>query len=199
MLFNKPTKKMKKVIYALILPLVVVSGLVYANRETKNETPRKPLSIADKKAHRDDKKTWEASPDGVAYRKWEDSPTGRKVQASVGKIRKNIETFTNMEAVVTSLTIPAANGGILGLNGVMVRVNGEDYILNFEAERPNRFFSWFNNDFQQLNSLKVNDKIIIRSRNIARAPKYSYLIIMGDYIERDGKMIFKREPNKGGC
>ena len=29
---------MKKVIYALILALVVVSGLVFANREIKNET-----------------------------------------------------------------------------------------------------------------------------------------------------------------
>ena len=34
----KPTKNMKKVIYALILPLVVVSGLVFANHEIKNET-----------------------------------------------------------------------------------------------------------------------------------------------------------------
>ena len=33
---------MKKVIYALILPLVVVSGLVFANREIKNEKSKKP-------------------------------------------------------------------------------------------------------------------------------------------------------------
>ena len=31
---------MKKVIYALILPLVVVSGLVFANSEIKNETSK---------------------------------------------------------------------------------------------------------------------------------------------------------------
>ena len=31
---------MKKVIYALILLLVVVSGLVFANREIKNETSK---------------------------------------------------------------------------------------------------------------------------------------------------------------
>jgi hypothetical protein len=37
----KPTKNMKKVIYALILPLVVVSGLVFANRQSKNETSEK--------------------------------------------------------------------------------------------------------------------------------------------------------------
>lgn len=48
---------MKKVIYALILPLVVVSGLVFAKRETKNDTSRKsipkPLSAAEMKAERE--------------------------------------------------------------------------------------------------------------------------------------------------
>jgi hypothetical protein len=67
-------KKMKKVIYALILPLVVVSGLVFANRAIKTETSPKPLSIADRKAHRDDKKKWEASPDGIAGTKMGGSP-----------------------------------------------------------------------------------------------------------------------------
>ena len=32
---------MKKIIYALILSLVAVSGLVFANREIKTETPKK--------------------------------------------------------------------------------------------------------------------------------------------------------------
>ena len=32
---------MKKVLYALILPLVVVSGLVFANREIKDEPTKK--------------------------------------------------------------------------------------------------------------------------------------------------------------
>jgi hypothetical protein len=102
-----------------------------------------------------------------------------------------------MEAVVTS-TFPSA--GIIRGFGVMVRINGEEYIVNYCRRRLNWIFSWFNNDFQQLNSLKVNDKIIIRSRNIARAPKYSYLIISAAYIEQDGKTIFKFEPRKGdGC
>lgn len=39
---------MKKVIYGLILPLVVVSGLVLANRESKNETSGKPDARAKK-------------------------------------------------------------------------------------------------------------------------------------------------------
>jgi len=131
----KPTKNMKKVIYALILPLVVVSGLVFANREIKNET----------------------------------------------------SASTKMEAVVTSLSLPP--GSRLGF-GVMVRINGDDYILNFAPEKS---------QLEQLHSLKVNDKIIIRSRNVSHAPKYAYPIVSGDYVERDSKIIYKRAPRKGGC
>lgn len=129
---------MKKVIYALILPLVVVSGLVFANREIKNET-----------------------------------------------------SSTYMEAVVTSLSLPPGSRGGFG---VMVRINGYDYILSFGRENSN--------EFQQLHSLKVNDKIIIRSHSVFSAlytPNYSYAIVLGDYVERDGKIIYKRAPRIGGC
>jgi len=179
---------MKKVIYALILPLVVVSGLVFANREIKNETSKKstpkPLSADERKA---ELKKWEATPDGIMYKKWEASPAGQKVYAAEAKIRKHIKDSTNMEGVVTSLSLPP--GSRLGF-GVMVRINGDDYILNFAPEKS---------QLEQLHSLKVNDKIIIRSRNVSHAPKYAYPIVSGDYVERDSKIIYKRAPRKGGC
>lgn len=179
---------MKKVIYALMLPLVVVSGLVFANREIKNETTRKPspksLSVAERKAERE---KWEATPEGIKYKKWEASPEGKKVLTSAVKIRKNITAFTNMEAVVTSLSLPP--GSRLGF-GVMARINGDDYIVKFEPEKS---------QLEQLHSLKVNDKIIIRSHSVSHAPKYSYPIISCEYVERDSKVIFKRVPRKGGC
>ena len=179
---------MKKVIYALILPLVLVSGLVFANREIKNETSKKstpkPLSAAEREA---EVKKWEATPDGIKYKKWEASPEGKKVLAGAAKIRKHISAFTNMEAVVTSLSLPP--GSRLGF-GVMARINGDDYIVKFEPEKS---------QLEQLHSLKVNDKIIIRSRNVSHAPKYAYPIVSGDYVERDSKVIFKRVPRKGGC
>nr|WP_121271367.1 hypothetical protein [Pedobacter schmidteae] len=163
---------MKKIVYALILPLVVVGGLVFANREIKNEASKKSLSDAEKK---------------TALKKWETSPDGEKVLAGSAKIRKQIKAFTNMEAVVTSLYLPA--GSRLGF-GVMARIDGEDYIVKFEPEKS---------QLEQLHSLKVNDKIIIRSHSISQAPKYSYPIVSGDYVERDGKVIFKRVPRKDGC
>jgi hypothetical protein len=179
---------MKRVIFALILPLVVVSGLVFANQEIKNETSKKstpkPLTAAEMKAGRE---RWEATPDGIKFKEWEASPAGKKVYAAEAKIRKHLTDSTNMEAVVTSLSLPP--GSRLGF-GLMVRIDGDDYIVKFEPEKS---------QLEQLHSLKVNDKIIIRSRTVSHAPKYSYSIVWGDYVERDGKVIFKRVPHKGGC
>ncbi|HWZ13886.1 MAG TPA: hypothetical protein VNW95_01520 [Mucilaginibacter sp.] len=188
---------MKKIIYALILPLVVVSGLVFANHEIKNEASKKstskPLSAAEGKAAM---KKWEATPDGIKYKKWEGSPEGKKVYAGAAKIRKHIKDYTNMEGVVTSLSLPP--GSLLGF-GVMVKINDDDYILSFGPEKTDDFFLNFNNEFEQLHSLKVNDKIIIKSNSVSYAPKYSYPIVSGDYIERDSKIIYNRAPRKGGC
>jgi len=178
---------MKKIIYTLILPLVVVSGLVFANREIKNEPSKinpNPLSAAEREA---ELKKWEATPEGIKYKKWEVSPAGQKVYAAEAKIRKNITDSTNMEGVVTSLSLPP--GSRLGF-GVMVRINGDDYILNFAPEKS---------QLEQLHSLQVNDKIIIRSRNVSHAPKYAYPIVAGDYVERDSKIIYQRVPRKDGC
>jgi hypothetical protein len=179
---------MKKVIYALILSLVVVSGLVFANSEIKNETSKrptpKPLSAAEREAER---KKWEATPEGVKFKEWEASPAGKKVYAGVANIRNHISDFTNMEAVITSLSLPP--GSRLGF-GVMARINGVDYIVIFEPEKS---------QLEQLHSLKVDDKIIIRSHYVSYAPKYSYPIVSAEYAERDSKVIFKRVPRKGGC
>ncbi|MGG9961172.1 hypothetical protein [Ferruginibacter sp. SUN106] len=180
---------MKKVIYALILLLVVVSGLVFANREFKNGTAKKstpmPISAAEMKAGRE---RWEATPAGIQFKNWEASPEGKKVLAGAAKISKQVSDSSNMEAVVTALSLPP--GSRLGF-GVMVRINGDDYILSFGLENAD--------EFQQLHSLKVNDKILIRSHFVSYAPKYAYPIVSGDYVERDSKIIYKRAPRKGGC
>lgn len=174
---------MKKVIYALILPLVVVSGLVFANHEIKNGSAKKlsakRLSVAERKA---ELKKWQATPEGIKYEKWKVSTQGKKVHASADKIRKYLNANAEMEAVVVSLSRPSGSPGDYC---VLVRINGDAYLLN--------------NDPQELQNLKVNDKIIIRSHAAGYAPKYPYLILWGDYIERDGKIIYKRPPQEGNC
>jgi hypothetical protein len=179
---------MKKVTYALILPLVVAGGLVFANREMNHETAKKPAprlpTAAEIAAER---KKWEASPDGIRFKQWQESPAGKKVYASIANIRKNISGFTNMEAIITSLSLPPRSR--LGF-GVMARINGADYIVKFDANES---------QLEQLQGLKVNDKIIIRSHNVSPAPKYAYPIISTGYAEQAGREIFKCIHPKGGC
>lgn len=179
---------MKKIIYVLILPLVVVSGLVFANRENKHEDPKKtapkPLSAAEREAERE---KWEATPGGIHFKIWEASPAGKKVLSDAEKVSKQIWAFSKMEAVVTSLSLPPESR--LGF-GVMVSINGEDYILTFQTEKS---------QLEALQSLKVNDKITLKARNVAYAPKYSYAIVSAEYAELDGKVIFKRILSKDGC
>jgi len=185
-------KNIKKSLYVLILTLIVVGGLVFANREIKigTQPSLKPLSIADGKARLlDDRKKWEASPDGIKYKEWEISPEGKKVHASHDKIRKYIKAFSNMEAVVASLTFQRENAKSPGPKWLIVRINGEQYMMQFSPK-----------DFQQLNSLKVNDKIIVRSHSAGYSPKHPYLIVSGDYIEQNSKVLFKRDFSKNnGC
>ncbi|MTH14266.1 hypothetical protein [Flavobacterium sp. LC2016-01] len=188
---------MKKIIYVVILSLVVVSGVVFANREIKNEPLKKEipkhLSDAERKAAL---KKWEATPDGKMYKKWEASAAGKKMHASVTKISKSIIDYTDMDGVVTSLSLP--QGARLGY-GMMVRINGGDYILAFGTEKSDYTTLNFNNTFDQLHKLKVNDKITIRSHGLSQAPKYSYPIITGDYVELNSKTIYKRPPSEDGC
>lgn len=182
---------MKKNTSVLILLLAVVSELVFTNCEVKNETKlsQKQSSVADRKANLDARKKWEASPDGIKYKKWEVSPAGIKVHASHDKIRKYIKSFTNMEAVVTSVTFQRENAKSTGPKWLIVSINGEQYMMQFPP-----------NDFQKLNSLRVNDKIIVRSRSAGYSSNHPYLIISGDYIARNNEILFKRDFSKNnGC
>jgi hypothetical protein len=185
---------MKTIIYVLVITLVVVSGIVFANRESRNEVSKKSSSRSLSATEKNDaRKKWEASPDGINFNKWKASPEGKKVYASEAKIRKNLVAFTSMEAVVTSLTLPA--GSRLGY-GMMVRINGDDYILSFGPQKVNKHVK---NDFQQLRRLKINDRIILKSHTVSHAPKYAYPILSGDHVEQNGKVIYERNLSDSGC
>lgn len=94
-----------------------------------------------------------------------------------------------MEAIVTSVSFWSQPFGKLGPKWIIVRVNGEQYMMQFSTR-----------DFQQLSTLKVNDKIIVRSSRAGYSPNHPFLIIWGDYIERSGKILYKRDFSKrGGC
>jgi hypothetical protein len=185
----KTRQHMKKAIYLLILPLLAVSGFVFASRDGKSDgaetKANKSCTVAAGKTARE---VWEASPDGLRYMEWTRSPVGGKVLSDAVKLKPYTSTFTDMEAVITSLTLPL--GSRLGF-GVMARINGEDYILSFGSVNSD--------EFKRLQSLAVNDKIIIRSHTVSLAPKYSFAIVNVDYVERDRRILYKRAPRKDGC
>lgn len=183
-------KHMKKAIYVMILALLVISGLVFANHDINKEAKpaSKPSPEAKKAAARDERKLWENSPDGIRFKLWEASPAGKKVRASHDKIRKNIKDFSAMDAVVTSTTFKR-DGKSAGIKWLIVRIAGEEYMMQFVPK-----------DFQKLQNLKVNDKIIIKSRSAGYSPNHPYLILSGDQIEQRNKVLFKRVFNKNqGC
>ena len=192
---------MKKTIYVLILSLVVISGLVFSfstfanNSKAKTEIKKekklvkKTLSSAEKKSMLDQRKKWEASPDGIKFNDWKKSPEGKKVQASYEKIKNEINAFAKMEAVVTSVNFQFPTTNPSSPKWLVVKINGEDYMMQFIP-----------NDFEKFKNLKVNDKIIVRSRSAGFSNNHPYLIISSDYIEHNSKVLFKREFNKNdGC
>jgi hypothetical protein len=183
-------KQMTRAIYMVILPLVVLSGLAIANGKVLNETKPspKPLAHSDKKAQLEGRKKWEASPDGIMFKKWAISPEGKKIHASHDNIREYLRNFSKMEALVTSVTFQRKNSQSSGPKWLIVRIDGQEYMMQFNS-----------NEFQQLKSLKVNDQIILRSHSAGYSPNHPYLIVSGDYIEHNNKMLFKREFSKNGC
>ena len=188
---------MKKTLYVLILSLVVISGLVFSfstfanssktKTEIKKETKpvKRTLSNAEKKSMLEQRKKWEASPDGIKFNDWKNSPEGKKVQASYDKIKNEINAFTEMEAIVTSVTFQFPTTNPSSPKWLVVKINGEDYMMQFIP-----------NDFEKLKSLKVNDKIIIKSRSAGFSHNHPYLILSSDYIEHNNKVLFERNLNK---
>ena len=94
-----------------------------------------------------------------------------------------------MQAVVTSVTFQRENAKSSGPKWIIVKIDGDEYMMQFVPK-----------DFEKLKSLKVNDNIIIRSRSAGYSPNHPYLILSGDYIAHDNKILFKRDFSKNkGC
>jgi hypothetical protein len=179
-------KHLKKIMFGLFLVAVVISSVVVANNDSKKKLSKKviqkPLNAAEIKAAR---KKWESSPDGIEYKKWENSPEGKKVDASYEKIKKHFKDFSDMEAVVTSVTFQRENAQSGGPKWLIVEIEGETYMMQFIPK-----------EFELLKSLKVNDKIIVRSRSAGFSHNHPYLILSSDYIAKENKVLFKRMFDK---
>ena len=184
-------KNMKKIITTITIVLFVISSQLFTNCEEKKETViasksvPKPLTETQQKANREARAKWEASPDGIEYKKWQNSPEGKKVKASHDKIRKQLQEFKIMEAVVTSVTFEREGAKGKGPKWLLVQIEGETYMMQFVSK-----------EFEQLKNLQVNDKISLKSRSAGYSNNHPYLIITGDYIAKDNKVLFKRDLSK---
>ena len=133
-------------------------------------------------------KTWRESTDGKKFTNWEASPTGQKIHAGAIKINRAIRGNAQLRGVVTSLRLP--EGSSLGF-GIMVNIQGDDFILAFGGETDD--------EFDALRNLQVNDQIIIKSHHVSKAPKYDFAILSPSYVTQGAKIVYKRVQAKGGC
>lgn len=186
---------MKKVIKnskSFFLLLILSGSSVFINCENKTETKLniKQLTDAERKIKIDaERKKWKASPDGIALKKWENSVEGKKVRASHSKIKNEIDGFTNMDAIVISTTFERKNSTASSPKWLLVKIKGEVYMMQF-----------IHREFEKLKSLKVNDKIIVKSRSASYSPNHPYLILSSDYVSKNNKVVFQRDLSKNkGC
>lgn len=179
-------KHLKTSNYFVLVPLALLSLLVIACNQNKESKPSPtPGSVAEKNAIQQQRKKWEASPDGKVYLAWQASAAGQKVRASYDKIASKLTTFSEMEAEITSVTFKRENEKSTGPKWLIVRIQDEEYMLQFSPK-----------EFQQLSNLKVNDKIIIKSRNAGFSHNHPYLILSCDYIAQQNKVLYTRKANK---
>ena len=180
---------MTKIQRTLILTLFTLSGLYLIQNASENKIPLGSSTKHDTSGPKNPAlKKWEATPAGMEFNNWKVSSDGKKVYLSDSNIRSSIQGYTNMNAVITSLSLP--QGSRLGY-GMMVNIHGDDFILSFGPE--------LNNEFHDLRKLSVGQKIVIKSHHVSHAPKYSFPIIAGEYIEFNNKILYKRTTNKSGC
>lgn len=183
--------KKNSILKMLLIVLIIISSQLFTNCEEKKEITtiskpeHHPLTEAQQKANREARAKWEASPDGIQYKKWKNSPEGKKIKGSHDKIRKQLQEFTTMQAVVTSVTFERDGAKGKGPKWLLVQIEGETYMMQFVPK-----------EFEPLKSLQVNDKISLKSRSAGYSNNHPYLIITGDYIAKDNKVLFKRDLSK---
>ena len=90
-----------------------------------------------------------------------------------------------MNAKVISVTYQRPNSKVSGPKWLIVQIQGEQYMMQYVLK-----------DFVKLKSIKINDKIIVKSHSAGLSPNHPYLILSGDYIAKNNTVLFKRDLNK---
>ena len=106
-------------------------------------------------------------------------------------LEKNGIIESQNEKIIDSITYAQyIQKSLLADEGEIKKHLPNSFILFKPKDIVSGDFYWFST---------INDKIIIKSRNVSHAPRYAYPIVSGDYVERNSKIIYKRIPRKDGC
>ncbi|WP_345955913.1 M56 family metallopeptidase [Mucilaginibacter sp. PAMB04168] len=184
MLFNQPTSNMKKVIYVLVLPMVVISCLAFARFEHVQVNHKLNLKLSDGKRLRPDsvnpyrqkvKRTPGQIKGHAAFIAWTKSADYQAKVRAAEKLKNEIGTFK----VVGSIT----SDNVFIKQGTLIQRDGKNYILgdNFGRDK----------DVHAL--LKPGDVIDIKPSSVLYG-KNGPLVIQASFIKRDNVIIYEAKP-----
>lgn len=186
MLFTKPTNRMKKIIYLLVVPVVLVSCLAFA--KLKNEGPVKPKKhstpvVADSAAtikYRQKSKLTPAQrkAQDEAFKKMKayfESGEGLKKAKSASELAGKTMTFEVEDNAIPLTPNPAKNDII---NGIKLKGTGGSY-------------SMF--PIKGLKNLKKGDVIVVNIRGAGYDRESPLVSIMPEWVKKDGKKIFEAD------
>lgn len=189
MLFIKPTNRMKKIIYLLVVPVVLVSCLAFA--KLKNESPVKPKKhstpvVADSAAtikYRQKSKLTPAqraaNEEGFKkMRAYFDSPEGKKKVESAKAVMEKTVTFEVEDDAFTLTPNPVSNLVVKGL------------------KLKNEVGSYSMYPKKGLKSLKKGDVIAVKVLATGYNRESPLVNIMPEWVTKDGKKIYEAEKIK---
>jgi hypothetical protein len=184
MLFNQPTSNMKKVIYVLVLPMVVISCLAFAGFEhakvkgqlNLKQNVAKPLRPDSINPYRQKvKRTPEQLKGHAAFVAWTKSADYRDKVRAAEKLKNEIGTFK----VVGSVT---SNNQFIK-QGTVIQQNGKNYIL----------LDNFGRDKELPALLQPGDVIEIQPSSVLYS-KNAPLVIQAKYIKKNDVIIYQSKP-----
>jgi hypothetical protein len=105
-----------------------------------------------------------------------------------GKFRLRAKKYKRVTQRSKTVTFQRPTTNASGPKWLIVQIDGEEYMMQYVSK-----------DFEKLKSLKVNDKITIKSRSAGLSPNHPYLILSGDYIAKNNTILFKRDLSKNRC
>ncbi|TSD66615.1 M48 family metalloprotease [Inquilinus sp. KBS0705] len=162
MLFNQPTSNMKKIVYLLILPVVVISCLAFANLKTK-ASDKTATSIQNDKAQksltdtvlRDTVKTYRQKIKRTAAQQKDYNDFNTYVNSADSKYKNALAKRVNLQTLTYKVVGTVdTNSSVMHLSGYKLTQGGDTFILKYVNGQSKTLKGLFKNgDEIQLKSI----------------------------------------------